>query len=48
MTDKLRWGFLSTARIDGALIAPLKASKRNRLLAIASRYEDDIKEIEEN
>ncbi len=37
MADKLRWGFLSTARINGALIEPLKASKRNQLVAVASR-----------
>lgn len=33
----LNWGFLSTARINEALIPPLHASKRNRLLAVASR-----------
>ncbi|HEY9152199.1 MAG TPA: Gfo/Idh/MocA family oxidoreductase [Anaerolineales bacterium] len=38
MTDKiLRWGLLSTARINKALIPPLRASKRNRLAAVASR-----------
>ncbi len=38
MADKfLRWGLLSTARINNALIPPLRASKRNRLMAIASR-----------
>src|SRR6266545_3462241 len=33
----LNWGLLSTARINNALIAPLRASKRNQLLAVASR-----------
>ena len=33
----LRWGLLSTARINRALIPPIRASKRNRLLAVASR-----------
>ena len=38
MTDRLlNWGFLSTARINRALIHPLNASPRNRLLAVASR-----------
>ena len=33
----LRWGILSTARINRALIKPLRASKRNILVAVASR-----------
>jgi predicted dehydrogenase len=33
----LRWGLLSTARINRALIPPLKASARNRVMAVASR-----------
>jgi len=38
MTDKiLHWGLLSTARINRALIEPLRASKRNTLAAVASR-----------
>lgn len=38
MTDKvLNWGLLSTARINRSLIPPLRVSKRNRLLAVASR-----------
>src|SRR5215212_8090018 len=38
MTNKvLNWGLLSTARINDALIPPLRASKRNHLLAVASR-----------
>lgn len=33
----LRWGLLSTANINRSLIPPLQASKRSRLLAVASR-----------
>jgi len=33
----LNWGLLSTARINSALIPPLRASKRNQLMAVASR-----------
>ncbi len=33
----LRWGILSTARINRALLAPLAASERNELVAVASR-----------
>jgi hypothetical protein len=36
----LKWGLLSTARINSALIPPLRASKRNQLLAVASRTQD--------
>lgn len=38
MTAKtLRWGLLSTARINDALIEPLRTSKRNTLAAVGSR-----------
>ncbi len=37
MDQKLNWGLLSTAKINRALIKPLNASKRTRLLAVASR-----------
>jgi D-xylose 1-dehydrogenase (NADP+, D-xylono-1,5-lactone-forming) len=37
MDKQLNWGLLSTARINQALIKPLTASKRTRLLAVASR-----------
>jgi xylose dehydrogenase (NAD/NADP) len=37
MDKKLNWGLLSTAKINRALIKPLTASKRTRLLAVASR-----------
>ena len=33
----LRWGLLSTANINQALIAPLRESPRNKLAAVASR-----------
>jgi predicted dehydrogenase len=33
----LNWGLLSTARINRALIPAIKASQRNRLVAVASR-----------
>lgn len=33
----LNWGFLSTARINRALVPPLLVSKRNHLLAVGSR-----------
>ncbi len=36
----LRWGFLSTARINSALFTPLRISKRNKLLAVASRSKE--------
>ncbi|GAB4496546.1 MAG: Gfo/Idh/MocA family oxidoreductase [Anaerolineales bacterium] len=37
MGNLLNWGLLSTARINRALIKPLRASKRTRLLGVASR-----------
>ncbi|MDX9992562.1 MAG: Gfo/Idh/MocA family oxidoreductase [Anaerolineales bacterium] len=37
MTEKLRWGLLSTAKINAALFKPLAKSKRNTLFAVASR-----------
>jgi predicted dehydrogenase len=38
MTNRiLRWGLLSTARINRSLIPPLGASPRNKLVAVASR-----------
>lgn len=41
MSNKvLHWGLLSTARINRALIPPLRASKRNQLVAVASRSQD--------
>ena len=35
--DKVRWGLLSTANINKALIPPIRASKRGELVAVASR-----------
>jgi D-xylose 1-dehydrogenase (NADP+, D-xylono-1,5-lactone-forming) len=41
MTNKvLNWGLLSTARINNALIPPLRASKRNHLMAVGSRTQE--------
>ncbi len=41
MTDRvLNWGLLSTANINRALITPLRASKRNKLLAVGSRKQE--------
>ena len=37
MNKILNWGLLSTARINRALIPPLRASNRNQLLAVGSR-----------
>lgn len=37
MDNVLRWGFLSTARINSKLIPGLSKSKRNQLIAVASR-----------
>jgi len=37
MKKLLKWGLLSTAHINRALIPPLRASERNRLVAVASR-----------
>lgn len=39
--EMLNWGLLSTANINRALIPPLQSSKRNRLLAVASRTKDN-------
>jgi predicted dehydrogenase len=39
----LNWGFLSTARINKALLEPLRTSKRNCLLAVASREKNRAK-----
>ena len=39
-TKTLRWGLLSTARINTALIPPLQVSRRNQVLAVASRSQE--------
>ena len=41
MADKLRWGILSTARINDALLKPLRVSRRNELAAVSSRTQDN-------
>ena len=35
--NSLRWGLISTARINRALFPPLRMSPRNTLAAVASR-----------
>lgn len=40
MSKELRWGLLSTAHINEKIIAPLSHSKRNELVAVASRKLD--------
>ena len=40
MTGKLRWGILSTAKINDALITPINKSERSELVAVASRNND--------
>ncbi len=37
MASKIRWGLLSTANINKALIDPIRAAKRSELVAVASR-----------
>ena len=37
MTDKLKWGVLSTAGINRAIIPPIKKANRSELVAVASR-----------
>lgn len=43
MTDKVRWGLLSTASINQALIPAIRQSKRGELAAVASRSLDNAK-----
>lgn len=40
MPDKIRWGILSTAAINDALIEPIRRAKRSELVAVASRNLD--------
>lgn len=40
MPDSIRWGLLSTARINDALIGPIQKSPRSQLYGIASRDGD--------
>ncbi|CAN5380737.1 Gfo/Idh/MocA family oxidoreductase [soil metagenome] len=39
MASKIRWGLLSTANINKALIDPIRAAERSELVAVASRDE---------
>jgi predicted dehydrogenase len=43
----LRWGILSTARINRALIEPIRISPRNELLAVASRSRAKVEDYAE-
>jgi predicted dehydrogenase len=40
MSDKIRWGLLSTAGINDALIEPIRQAGRSELVAVASRSLD--------
>lgn len=40
MSEQLRWGLLSTAKINAALFKPLAKSTRNTLFAVGSRSEE--------
>jgi len=42
-SDRLRWGLVSTARINRSLIGPLRDSPRSELVAVASRSADRAK-----
>jgi D-xylose 1-dehydrogenase (NADP+, D-xylono-1,5-lactone-forming) len=44
----LNWGLLSTARINRAVIPPIRASKRNHLLAVASRSQESAESYAKN
>ena len=39
-TRRLRWGLLSTARINRSVITPIRVSKKSELLAVASRSQE--------
>ncbi|MBN1993096.1 MAG: Gfo/Idh/MocA family oxidoreductase [Anaerolineae bacterium] len=43
MSKKIRWGILSTARINDALLDPIRQAKRSELAAVASRNLDKAK-----
>jgi xylose dehydrogenase (NAD/NADP) len=42
MSNKLRWGLLSTARINDALIEPIRRAARSDLVGVASRSQDKV------
>ncbi len=48
MPDKIRWGLLSTARINDASIEPIRQARRSELVAVASRDIDKAKEYAKN
>lgn len=48
MSKKVRWGLLSTANINKALIGPLQKSERSELVAVASRDGDKAKAYADN
>jgi predicted dehydrogenase len=48
MSKKVRWGLLSTANINKALIGPLQQSERSELIAVASRDAVKAQEYAEN
>lgn len=37
MSDKIRWGLLTTAKINNALIEPIRQAERSELVAVSSR-----------
>ncbi len=43
-TEQLKWGLISTARINRALIKSLRLSERNQLAAVASRTKETAEE----
>jgi predicted dehydrogenase len=48
ISKPLNWGLLSTARINRSLIPPVRESKRNRLLAVASRSQESAEAYAKN
>lgn len=40
MSEKLRWGLLSTAQINNAIIEPIRRAARSELVAVASRNQE--------
>ena len=44
MADRVRWGLMSTATINDALITPIRESERSELVAVASRSETTARE----
>jgi len=43
MTEKIRWGIISTAGINQALLDPIRQAERSELFAVASRDLDRAK-----